>query len=124
MFGVSHTDLESVYHPVHYLGCGEIGREILSNSDFPTEYLDFECIDAIEALNLDFALGNAIKYLWRAGTKKPWWKRSHSVVLEDLNKSKWYLERYLNNCYNVEYDSFPWSDSVHTSIVYYLVKNY
>lgn len=124
MFGVSHTDLESVDHPVHYQGCGEIGREILSNSDFPSEYLDFECIDAIEALNLDFALGNAIKYLWRAGTKKTWWKRSHSVVLEDLRKAQWYLDRYLVNRYNIGYEQFSWSDSVHTSIIYYLFKNY
>jgi len=42
-----------------------------------------ECIDIIEHMN--FCIGNAIKYLWRAGLK--------GSVLEDLKKAKWYIER-------------------------------
>lgn len=46
-----------------------------------------EVIDAIEAWNLGFALGNAVKYIARAGKKDP------AKTLEDLKKSRWYLDR-------------------------------
>lgn len=39
----------------------------------------------IEALNLDFFQGNALKYLMRAGRKGP--------ALEDLKKAKHYIEK-------------------------------
>lgn len=43
-------------------------------------------IEAIEICeHLDFCLGNAVKYLFRAGLKDP--------VLQDLQKSAWYLRR-------------------------------
>ncbi len=42
-----------------------------------------ECITVTEHFN--FCLGNAIKYIWRAGEK--------GDALEDLRKAKWYLER-------------------------------
>lgn len=42
-----------------------------------------ECIQITEHMN--FCLGNAIKYIWRAGLKP----NSH----DDLAKAKWYLER-------------------------------
>lgn len=42
-----------------------------------------ECIQITEHFN--FCLGNAIKYLWRASHK--------GATLEDLRKSRWYLER-------------------------------
>lgn len=44
-----------------------------------------ECIDVIEALGLGYHLGNAMKYLWRAGHK--------ADALEDLKKARWYLDR-------------------------------
>ena len=44
-----------------------------------------ECIQITEHFN--FCLGNAIKYVWRAGLKK---NRT-----EDLKKAIWYLEREL-----------------------------
>jgi len=43
-----------------------------------------ECISITEHMN--FCLGNAIKYVWRAGLK------SESPI-EDLEKAKWYIER-------------------------------
>lgn len=43
-----------------------------------------ECIQITEHMN--FCLGNAIKYLWRAGDK-------HETPIEDLKKAKWYIER-------------------------------
>lgn len=42
-----------------------------------------ECIQITEHMN--FCLGNAIKYIWRAGLK--------SDAIEDLRKAIWYLER-------------------------------
>lgn len=50
----------------------------------------YEVIKVIEAWNLGFKVGNAIKYLSRAGhkTKDP---------LEDLKKAYWYITRAL--CY-------------------------
>jgi hypothetical protein len=43
-----------------------------------------ECIDIVEHFN--FNVGNAVKYLWRAGLKSP-------DLLEDLEKAQWYIER-------------------------------
>lgn len=45
-----------------------------------------EAIDVIEAWNLDFCLGNTVKYIARCG------KKSDKVV-EDLKKAAWYLNR-------------------------------
>lgn len=42
-----------------------------------------ECIQITEHLN--FCIGNAIKYLWRADHK-------HDAI-EDLKKARWYIER-------------------------------
>ena len=47
----------------------------------------FEAIDVIEAWGLGFSLGNVIKYISRAGKKSP------ELLIEDLEKSRWYLER-------------------------------
>lgn len=43
-----------------------------------------ECITIAEGFN--FNLGNAIKYVWRAGLK-------HEAQREDLEKAAWYLRR-------------------------------
>jgi hypothetical protein len=42
-----------------------------------------ECIEITEHMN--FCLGNAIKYIWRAGLK--------NNAIEDLEKARWYLDR-------------------------------
>ncbi len=42
-----------------------------------------ECIQITEGFN--FCLGNAIKYIWRAGLK--------GEEIEDLKKARWYLDR-------------------------------
>ena len=55
----------------------------------PSHYTDgkIEVIDYIEDKKLGFCLGNAIKYISRAGKKDP------SKEVEDLRKAKWYIER-------------------------------
>ena len=62
---------ETVNHPDHYQG----GK--------------YEVIDIIEDFGLNFSLGNALKYILRAGIKNPELKK------EDLRKAIWYLEREL-----------------------------
>ncbi len=44
-------------------------------------------IDFIEDQDLGFSLGNAVKYICRAGVK------NKETRKEDLQKAKWYLER-------------------------------
>jgi len=45
-----------------------------------------ECIQITEHMN--FNLGNAVKYIWRAGEKEN--------ILEDLLKAKWYIAREIS----------------------------
>jgi hypothetical protein len=60
-----------------------------SDSINPTHYQlgGIEVIAAIEAWQLDFHRGNAVKYLARAGRKNP------ATELEDLRKAAWYVQR-------------------------------
>jgi hypothetical protein len=64
-----HTDL--VNHPPHYKAGG------------------IETIDFIEAKDLNYRLGNVIKYVSRAGKKD-------SDPVEDLEKAAWYLQREID----------------------------
>jgi hypothetical protein len=65
------TDMTAVNHPSHY------------NSG------KFEVIEVIEDQNLNFHLGNAVKYICRAGKKDP------KKTVEDLNKAVWYIKRHI-----------------------------
>lgn len=60
---------ETVDHPAHY-------------NQHPA---GIECITVVEAFN--FNIGNAIKYLWRAGLKPG------ASAAEDLQKAAWYVAR-------------------------------
>ncbi|MGJ4941405.1 DUF3310 domain-containing protein [Bradyrhizobium sp. HKCCYLS1011] len=60
---------DAVDHPAHYGG-----------EDNP-----YEAIKVVEAWDLDFYLGNVVKYVSRAGKK--------GDELEDLKKARWYLDR-------------------------------
>lgn len=57
---------ETVNHPKHY-------------NSHPS---GVECITIVE--HMTFNIGNAIKYLWRAG---------HKNGVEDLRKAAWYVQR-------------------------------
>jgi hypothetical protein len=63
---------DAVNHPSHYKAGG------------------LEAIDIIEAFGLGFHLGNAVKYILRAGRKAP-------GVLEDLKKARWYIDRAIKS---------------------------
>ena len=57
----------------------------------PSHYTDgkIEVIDFIEDKKLGFHLGNAVKYIARAGKKDP------AKTVEDLEKAIWYIKRYI-----------------------------
>ena len=50
-----------------------------------------ECIDITE--HYDFCVGNAIKYLWRAGLKKEAGVSDKEKEIEDLKKAAYYIDR-------------------------------
>lgn len=62
---------EKINHPSHYGGENSL----------------YETIKVIEAWNLNFNLGNAVKYISRAG------KKDETKYIEDIKKAIWYLER-------------------------------
>ena len=62
--------MDNINHPEHYKHGG------------------IETIDFIEAKNLNYRLGNVIKYVSRAGHK--------GALLEDLKKARWYLDREIS----------------------------
>lgn len=64
-----------VNHPNHYGG----------------EDNTYEAIKVIEAWDLDFHIGNTVKYISRAG------KKGTDKELQDLKKALWYLERKIQN---------------------------
>ena len=63
------SEYEKVEHPDHY------------------QSEKIEAIDVIEAFDLNFSLGSAVKYILRAG-KKP-----SETAEEDLSKAAWYILR-------------------------------
>ena len=66
---------EQVNHPAHYGG-----------KDNP-----YEAIKVIDAWNLDFCLGNVVKYISRAG------KKGNNSTEQDLKKALWYLEHEIES---------------------------
>lgn len=66
-FGVELPVGDNIHHPTHY-------------NSHPS---GVECIDVVE--HMPFNLGNAVKYLWRAGLK--------GDAIEDLKKANWYIDR-------------------------------
>jgi len=67
-------NMEKVNHPSHYGGEGNT----------------YETIKVIRAWNLGFSLGNAVKYLSRAGKKDP------ATRIEDLKKAVWYIQEEID----------------------------
>lgn len=75
---ISKDEVDMVNHPQHYSAHG------------------IEPIDYIESHNLNFNLGNVIKYVSRAPFK--------GTEVEDLQKAKWYLEREIKKHDNYRND--------------------
>lgn len=74
----SVPEVDNVNHPSHY-------------TSHPS---GVECIEITE--HYDFCVGNAIKYLWRAGLKQDADKTELDKELEDLKKAKWYIDRKIS----------------------------
>jgi len=72
------TMTEQINHPEHYGGKDN----------------EYEAIKVIEAWELDFHIGNTVKYISRAG------KKGADKELQDLKKCLWYLERKIKNLEN------------------------
>lgn len=49
-----------------------------------------ECIQITEHMN--FCIGNAVKYIWRAGLKRGA-VQDRELAIQDLEKARWYLDR-------------------------------
>ena len=64
---------EQVNHPNHYGGKDNV----------------YEAIKVIDAWNLGFSLGNAVKYISRAG------KKNSNKEIEDLKKEMWYIQHHI-----------------------------
>mgnify|MGYP003405045004 CR=1 len=67
---------EQVNHPSHYGGANN----------------PYETIKVVEAWELDFHLGNVVKYISRAGKK--------DGELQELKKARWYLDRKIQKLEN------------------------
>ena len=65
---------DNVNHPSHY-------------TNHPSK---IECIEITK--HYDFTIGNAIKYLWRAGLKQEQGMEDKKKEIEDLKKAIWYIE--------------------------------
>lgn len=61
----------------------------------PSYYADskIEVIEYIEDKKLDFCLGNAVKYISRAGKKIDNGRNMIDKEIEDLQKAIWYINR-------------------------------
>lgn len=65
------------------------------NVNHPSHYTSdpsgIECIEIVK--HRDFCVGNAIKYLWRAGLKHDHNEDSTTKEIEDLQKAIWYINK-------------------------------
>ena len=77
------------FHPILDKDFVELVEKPADAVNNPAHYTDggIETIDYIEAKGLGYHLGNAVKYISRAG------KKGTNQGLEDLKKAQWYLAR-------------------------------
>ena len=69
------------------------GGGIVANEDKinPTYYKGTAMADYVAVFNLNFDLGNVVKYVSRAG------KKQGEKALEDLKKAQWYLNHAIDH---------------------------
>ena len=66
-----------------------MSHDVVNSPSHYAEGREFETIDVIEDWGLGYHLGNAVKYISRAGRKDD--------ILQDLRKAQWYLTREIEN---------------------------
>jgi len=67
-------------------------KDAINPSHYKSHPSGVQCIDVTEHMN--FCLGNAMKYIWRAGLK--------GDAIEDLQKARWYLDREIERLTKAE----------------------
>ena len=67
----------------------EVGSDLINHPPHYGGDTTYETIKVIEAWDLNFHVGNAVKYLSRIGKK--------GDPIEDLEKARWYIDRELEN---------------------------
>lgn len=82
-----------------FVECKPISKAPVNNNvDHPRHYTShpsgIECIEVTRHYN--FSIGNAIKYLWRAGLKAEASLSSKQKEIEDLEKAIWYIKDRIN----------------------------
>jgi hypothetical protein len=75
---MKNKEKDMINHPNHYGGEDNV----------------YEAIKVIDAWNLNFSLGNAVKYISRAG------KKDQTKLIEDLEKAIWYLNHEVKKLKN------------------------
>ena len=87
---MSNKNYEYVNHPSHYGGKDNV----------------YECIKVIDAWNLNFCLGTAVRYICRAGQKPD------NPDIQDLEKAIWYLQHEVENRKNQKLIDLATKDDV------------
>ena len=79
--------------PYEYAGVvkGSEPDRVNAPSHYTSHPSGVECIDITE--HYDFCVGNAIKYLWRAGLKAEAGLTAKAKEIEDLKKASYYINR-------------------------------
>jgi hypothetical protein len=92
-----HEHVYLLGNDLHCRMCGELpvmaapeapGERINHPAHYNAHPSGVECIVIVE--HMTFNVGNAVKYLWRAGLKDA------SPQIEDLKKAAWYLKREID----------------------------
>lgn len=82
----------------------EMQRE--DNVNHPSHYTWLKDVCGVEAIDicehLGFNLGNAAKYILRAGHKREEGMTDNEKRVQDLKKAAWYINREINNLTNEE----------------------
>lgn len=69
---------------------GTSGKSAIDPDHYRSHPANVECIQITEHMN--FCLGNAVKYIWRAGLK--------GDAITDLRKAAWYIDREIKRLEN------------------------
>ena len=87
------AEKEMIEYPSHFDEAKISGKEMINH---PSHYnmVKYEAIDVIEDWQLNFNLGNTVKYISRAGHKDD--------IVQDLKKALWYLEREIKRIENTK----------------------
>lgn len=95
----NNIDIKGIYRRVKNIDIDDTNDDNKSdNVNHPSHYnfhpSGIECIEV--ARHFCFDIGNAIKYLWRAGLKKEQGMSNLEKEIEDCNKAIWYIKDHIN----------------------------